>query len=81
MDDHYHSTLNPSADPRIYVRVLRFIRNEIADGMLQSGMPVPTIEVLTQRFGCARQTASKALRLLEDEGELVRYPGIGYYIA
>jgi DNA-binding GntR family transcriptional regulator len=42
---------------------------------------VPSITTLTQDHGVARQTAAKALRLLESEGLVHRVPGLGYYVA
>lgn len=68
-------------DPRKYVRVLRDMREQIEDGTLRPGQPTPTIETLCIQFSCVRQTAGKALMLLADEGMLVRYPGLGYYVA
>ena len=67
-------------DPRIYVRVLLRVREEIADGTLRPGEPTPTIDAFCRQFGCTRQTVSKALNLLTEEGLLVRYPGLGYYV-
>ena len=43
-------------------------------------MPTPSITTLSQRYGHARQTCAKALRMLEDEGLLTRIPGLGYYV-
>jgi DNA-binding GntR family transcriptional regulator len=43
-------------------------------------MPTPSITTLSQQYGHARQTCAKALRTLEDEGLLVRIPGLGYYV-
>lgn len=68
-------------DPRIYVRVLLRVREQVADGTLRPGEPTPTITALCRQFDCTRQTVAKALRLLADEGLLVRYPGLGYYVA
>lgn len=51
------------------------------DGSLQPGMPVPSITTLSQKHGTARQTAAKALRLLEAEGLVTRIQGLGYYVA
>ena len=47
---------------------------------LAPGMPTPSITTLSQEYGHARQTCAKALRVLEDEGLLVRIPGLGYYV-
>jgi DNA-binding GntR family transcriptional regulator len=43
-------------------------------------MPTPSITTLSQQYGHARQTCAKALRVLVDEGLLVRIPGLGYYV-
>lgn len=68
-------------DPRIYIRVSLYVRGLIADGVLGSGDPAPTITALCRRFGCTRQTVAHALRLLADEDVLTRYPGLGYYVS
>jgi DNA-binding GntR family transcriptional regulator len=68
-------------DPRRYRQLAQEVRGLITSGQLAPGQPAPSIPELTARHGCARQTAAKALRLLEDEGLLIRYPGFGYYVA
>lgn len=68
-------------DPRMYVRVLNEVSGQVRDGTLVPGKPTPTIGALARRFGCTRQTAAKALSLLTRDGELVLYPGLGYYVA
>jgi DNA-binding transcriptional regulator YhcF (GntR family) len=54
------------------------VRALITSGALDPGQPAPTIAELSGKHGCARQAAAKALRLLADEGLLIRYPGFGY---
>jgi DNA-binding GntR family transcriptional regulator len=66
-------------DPRKYARIADDIRAEIADGTLRPGDNV-SILVTVERFGASHQTAAKGLRLLEAEGVLRRYPGVGYYV-
>jgi DNA-binding GntR family transcriptional regulator len=68
------------ADPRAYMRIAAEVRHGLAEGRWQQGQPVPSITTLSQEHGVARQTAAKALRLLEDEGLLTRVPGLGYYV-
>lgn len=68
------------ADPRAYRRLAALIRQQIGDGTLRPGRPVPSITGLSQEHGHARQTCSKALRILEREGLVVRIPGLGYYV-
>lgn len=68
------------ADPRAYMRIAADVRERIAQGRLAAGQPVPSITTLSQEYGVARQTAAKALRLLESESLLTRIPGLGYYV-
>jgi DNA-binding GntR family transcriptional regulator len=67
-------------DPRLYVQIAGQIRGLIESGELAPGDPVPSINTLVQDHGVARQTAAKALQLLEDEGLTRRVPGLGYYV-
>lgn len=73
--------MSASRDPRIYVQVLCYLREQISDGTLKPGSPTPTIGALTQRFSCARVTVRKAMKLLAQDGELILYPGTGYFVA
>ena len=68
-------------DPRAYVRIADMLRQQITDGRIHVGQPVLSITTLTQDHGVARQTAAKALQLLESEGLVYRVPGLGYYVA
>jgi DNA-binding GntR family transcriptional regulator len=68
------------ADPRAYQRLAARIRRQISDGTLEPSRPAPSITSLSQEYGHARQTCSKALRVLEGEGLLLRIPGLGYYV-
>jgi DNA-binding GntR family transcriptional regulator len=67
-------------DPRAYVRIADGLRERITSGELAPGMPMPSITTLSQEYGVARQTAAKALRMLETEGLVRRIPGLGYYV-
>jgi DNA-binding GntR family transcriptional regulator len=82
LEDHLRERAGTSdpMDPRAYVRVAEEVRGQITGGKLTSGMPVPSITTLAQEHGIARQTAAKALQLLEREGLLTRVPGLGYYV-
>ena len=57
------------------------LRKAIADGKYPPGTATPSITTLCQEYGHARQTCSKALGVLVKEGLLIRYPGLGYYVA
>jgi DNA-binding GntR family transcriptional regulator len=67
-------------DPRAYVRLANLLRQQITNGTLRPGQPTPSITTLTQEHGIARQTAAKALRVLESESRVYRVPGLGYYV-
>lgn len=72
--------LDRCRDPRIYVRILHHLRQQIDCGALAPGEPIPTIAALCWQFSCTRQTVSRTLRMLADEDLLSRYPGVGYYV-
>jgi DNA-binding GntR family transcriptional regulator len=57
------------------------LRKAIAAGTYPPGTATPSITTLSQEYGHARQTCSKALGVLVKEGLLTRYPGLGYYVA
>jgi DNA-binding GntR family transcriptional regulator len=73
-------TTGDESDPRAYVRIASQLRQQIEAGELTPGKPVPSITTLVQEFGVARETAAHALRVLEAEGLVRRYPGLGYYV-
>lgn len=68
-------------DPRMYVQVMALVRDRVNDGDYLPGTPIPPLAELAGDVGCNRRTAAKGLQLLHEEGLLVRYPGLGYYVA
>jgi GntR family transcriptional regulator len=74
-------SIGDESDPRAYIRLAAILRRAIADGTYPPGTPTPSITTLSQEYGYARQTCAKALRMLVSEGLLIRYPGLGYYVA
>jgi DNA-binding GntR family transcriptional regulator len=56
------------------------VRRAIAEGKYPPGSATPSITTLSQEYGHARQTCSKAMKILVTEGLLIRYPGLGYYV-
>jgi DNA-binding GntR family transcriptional regulator len=57
------------------------LRKAIMAGQYPPGTATPSITTLSQDYGHARQTCSKAFGVLVKEGLLIRYPGLGYYVA
>ena len=62
------------------MQLVAVLRKGIADGTYPAGTATPSITTLSQQYGHARQTCSKALNVLVKEGLLIRYPGLGYYV-
>ena len=67
-------------DPRAYIRLANHLRAQITDGRLKPGNPVTSITTLSQETGHSRPTIAKAMTILEREGLIRRYPGLGYYV-
>src|SRR5580693_10212987 len=74
-------SIGDESDPRAYMQLAGAIRKAIAAGTYPPGTATPSITTLSQEYGHARQTCSKALGVLVKEGLLIRYPGLGYYVA
>ena len=68
-------------DPRAYRQVAAYVREQITDGSLTAGDSVPSIGALVRKTRRSRQTVGKAMQLLEREGLVIKYPGLGYYVA
>ena len=66
-------------DPRKYRRLAAAVREKIRRGLLAAGDAVSLAE-LAAETGWSRQTCSHALQLLEGEGLVALYPGLGYYV-
>jgi DNA-binding GntR family transcriptional regulator len=68
-------------DPRLYMRLAATLRSQIGEGVFARDSRMPTISELCEQYELSRQTAGKALRLLEDEGLIRRVPGLGYHVS
>ncbi|HLS15703.1 MAG TPA: GntR family transcriptional regulator [Beutenbergiaceae bacterium] len=62
---------------RPYLRVAAAIRKQISSGALRPGQRVPSTRQLVRDFGVAMATASRALRVLAEEGLVISHPGSG----
>lgn len=72
---------NNQPEQRLYMRLSARLREEIVMGLLMPGAALPSIETLRQMHGLSRQTAGKALQILEREGAIYREPGLGYFVS
>jgi GntR family transcriptional regulator len=69
-----------SPEPR-YLQLAAILRGQIERGELRSGDALPSQATMVQRYGVARMTASRAVRLLVNEGLAVIVPGMGAFVA
>lgn len=66
-------------DPRLYRRIAAALSERIDGGEYAAGARL-NIGLLTDEFDTTRTTVGKALRVLEADGRLVLYPGMGWYV-
>lgn len=66
--------------PRAYIRLTAELRQDVRSGRHRQGELLPSVTTLSRRYGCPLQICAKSLRLLADEGLIIRYPGMGYYV-
>jgi GntR family transcriptional regulator len=67
-------------DPRIYLRIAADLRGRIEAGEFAAGSKIPSVRTLMQEYEVAYDTAQHAVRTLESEGLVRRFPGRGYYV-
>jgi AcrR family transcriptional regulator len=60
-----------------YARIAAELRDQIEKGVLAPGERVPSTREITQRWGVAMATATKALAALRQEGMVRPVPGVG----
>lgn len=65
------------AEPPLYVRIARALREEIVSGAYMVGSLLPTEDQLCTRFSVSRYTVREALRLLRDDGLVSSRKGAG----
>ncbi|CAM5679458.1 hypothetical protein SALBM135S_05028 [Streptomyces alboniger] len=64
-----------------YLRIAGDIRRRIASGELAPGARVPSTRRITQEWGVAMATATKALATLNQEGLVRAVPGVGTVVS
>ena len=71
-------SIDPESPTAPYRQVAAILRERIEAGQITNRLP--SIADLTQEFGIARTTASKALHVLVEEGLAEVSPGMGTYV-
>ena len=65
----------------LYAQASQALRRLMQDGDYVVGDRLPSEPALAKRLGISRPTLREALRLLEDEGAIVRRHGVGTFVA
>jgi len=60
--------------------IVEYVRGELAAGRLSMGARIPSRAALMGRFGCARATVDRAIRLLEQDGVVRSEHGRGTFV-
>ena len=73
-------TVDHEGKTPVYQQIADILREAIESGEIAPGRPVPSESQLMQRYGVARLTARKAVRVLAGEGLVEVVPGRGAYV-
>jgi GntR family transcriptional regulator len=73
-------TVDHEGKTPVYQQIAAILREAIQRGEIAPGRPVPSESQLMQRYGVARLTARKAVRVLAAEGLVEVVPGRGAYV-
>jgi DNA-binding GntR family transcriptional regulator len=66
---------------RRYLLLAASLRDEIESGVRAPGSKLPSIAELCTLRHLSRQTATKAMRILDKEGLIYREAGLGWFVA
>jgi len=91
-DDHVAGEAPLQADSRtrrssrrggipLYYQIMRDLKEQILSGKLAPGDRMPSEAEYTRRFGVSRVVIRQALRILEDQGLIVRIKGRGTFVS
>jgi GntR family transcriptional regulator len=74
-------TVDHEGPQPVYQQIAAILRAQIEAGEVASDRPIPSEATLMQRYGVARETARKAVRVLVAEGLVYVVQGRGAYVA
>jgi DNA-binding GntR family transcriptional regulator len=63
----------------MYIRIATDLRGKLHAGTITAGTTLP-MKSLARKWGASRNTVRKALRTLESDGLIKRYPRYGYRV-
>lgn len=65
----------------LYILVKEKIDEFITDGTFREGERLPSENALAEKLGVSRATLREALRVLEEDGKVIRQQGVGTFIS
>jgi DNA-binding GntR family transcriptional regulator len=72
-------TVPAMQDPRPTARVVRVVQARIADGTYAPGARIH-LGLLGEELSIGPDTVRKAMLLLQEQGLVTRWPGLGWYV-
>ncbi len=71
--------LNKDKRP-LYIRIKEYLENEINSGNYKEGDKLPSENKLSDLLDVSRASLREALRVLEEEGKIIKHQGIGTFV-
>ncbi|MGM0409607.1 MAG: GntR family transcriptional regulator [Bacillota bacterium] len=71
--------LNKDKRP-LYIRIKEYLENEIDKGTYKEGDKLPSENKLSDLLDVSRASLREALRVLEEEGKIIKHQGIGTFV-
>ena len=65
----------------IYLQIIRYLKQQMAAGVVKDGDEMPSRRVLSARLGVNPNTIQKAYRMLEEEGLICSHTGAKSYVS
>lgn len=76
---HERVDIDPDAPEPLYEQLAAILREQISSGRIPPRRVLPSNRTLTQEYGVARGTASRAVKILIDEGWAYVVAGRGVF--
>ena len=73
-------SIDPRADRPVYQQIADVLRDAIVKGELVAGQRLPSERDLMERYGAARETVRRAIRVLMAEGRVDSQRGVGVFV-
>ena len=76
-----NNEIYPQNPQPLYLQVRHYIEDRIRSGSWKPDTRIPSENNLVESLGVSRMTVNRALRELAAEGHLVRFQGVGTFVA